>query len=241
MSTPQWSEENSRAFLDYGRYFVPQREEQVATVCAMVPPHEAPFLALDLACGEGLLAEAILERFPTATVRGLDLSQAMLARAAERLAAYGGRFQTQQFDLAATAWRQPDGAAHAIVSSLSVHHLDGEQKQALFRDLYRMLAPGGALIIADVMLAATPEAREVAAAAWDAEVARRAVELDGNTAALEFFQREGWNMYRADLTDDIDKPSPLADQLRWLAEAGFVGVDVYWMLAGHAIFGGRRP
>jgi tRNA (cmo5U34)-methyltransferase len=241
MSTPQWSEENSQAFLDYGRYFVPQREEQVATVCALVPAVEGPFLALDLACGEGLLAEAILARFPAATVRGLDLSPAMLARAAGRLAAYGERFQTQQFDLADTAWRQPDETAHAIVSSLSIHHLDGAQKQALFRDLWRMLAPGGALVIADVVLAASPEARELAAVAWDAEVARRAVELDGTMAALEFFQREGWNMYRADLTDDIDKPSPLADQLRWLAEAGFVAVDVSWMLAGHAIFGGRRP
>jgi phosphoribosylformylglycinamidine (FGAM) synthase-like amidotransferase family enzyme len=29
------------------------------------------------------------------------------------------------------------------VSSLAVHHLDGDQKQSLFRDLAAMIAPGG--------------------------------------------------------------------------------------------------
>jgi tRNA (cmo5U34)-methyltransferase len=240
MSSPPWSEQDSQAFIDFGRYFVPERERQVATVAGLIPPREGPFTALDLACGEGLLAEAILERFPQATVLGLDLSPAMLARASERLAAYGERFQTRQFDLAAGDWRGPEGAAHAIVSSLSVHHLDGPQKRALFADLWRMLAPGGALVIADVVLPATLEARALAAATWEEEVARRALALDGSTAALDYFRREGWNMYRAEVPDDYDKPSTLAEQLAWLAEAGFVGVDVAWMLAGHAIFGGRK-
>ncbi len=239
-AAPPWGEGDSQAFLDFGRYFVPERERQVATVSAMIPPIEGPFVALDLACGEGLLSEAILERFPEATVIGLDLSPTMLDRARQRLAPYGGRFEARQFDLADTAWRGPDGGAHAIVSSLSVHHLDGAQKRALFRDLWRMLAPGGALVIADVVLAASPEARTLAAETWDEEVTKRALALDGHTAALDYFRREGWNMYRADVPDDCDKPSTLADLLRWLEEAGFAEVDVYWMLAGHAIFGGRR-
>ena len=39
----------------------------------------------------------------------------------------------------------------------------------------------------------------------------------------------------------IDKPSSLAEQLAWLVQAGFVGVDCHWLVAGHAIFSGRRP
>jgi hypothetical protein len=46
-------------------------------------------------------------------------------------------------------------------------------------------------------------------------------------------------MYRYFDPDDIDRPSRLFDQLKWLERAGFVDVDVYWMQAGHAIFGGR--
>ena len=41
--------------------------------------------------------------------------------------------------------------------------------------------------------------------------------------------------------EDIDKPSPLLTQLKWLEQAGFKAVDVFWMQAGHAIFGGWKP
>lgn|SRR5690606_2213941 len=43
------------------------------------------------------------------------------------------------------------------------------------------------------------------------------------------------------IEDDVDKPSRILDQLKWLEEAGFQRVDVYWMYAGHAIFGGEKP
>jgi tRNA (cmo5U34)-methyltransferase len=31
------------------------------------------------------------------------------------------------------------------------------------------------------------------------------------------------------------------DQLEWLELAGFSCVDLFWMRAGHAIFGGWKP
>lgn len=40
---------------------------------------------------------------------------------------------------------------------------------------------------------------------------------------------------------DLAVPSRLLDQLKWLEEAGFQQVDVYWMQAGHAIYGGEKP
>ena len=35
-------------------------------------------------------------------------------------------------------------------------------------------------------------------------------------------------------------PSPLFDQLAWLSEAGFEPVDCFWLLAGHAVYGGYK-
>jgi tRNA (cmo5U34)-methyltransferase len=241
-TSAQWTEENSQTFIDHGRYFVPERELQIDIMCDLVPPGEGPFQVLELCCGEGLLAEAILERYPQGVVIGLDGSPAMLARASARLARFGGRFQARQFDLAAGDWRAPAVAPRAVVSSLAVHHLDGEGKRALFRDVHHMLAPGGALVVADVMQPADARGTAVAAKAWDAAVRRRAQELDGDLAGFALFEREQWNMYRYPETgpDPVDKPSRLFDQLAWLAAAGFADVDVYWMLAGHAIFGGRK-
>ncbi|MCG8353033.1 MAG: hypothetical protein MI924_35155 [Chloroflexales bacterium] len=70
---------------------------------------------------------------------------------------------------------------------------------------------------------------------------QRSRELDGHTAAFAFFDREGWNTFWRLDPEDIDKPSSLFGQLKWLEQAGFGEVEVHWMLAGHAVFSGRKP
>lgn len=235
-----WTAANSQTFLDYGRYFVPERERQIETVCGLIPPAPEGAVLVELCCGEGLLAQALLERFPGCVVRGLDGSSEMLSAAGKGLAAFGGRFQPQHFDLASSAWRTAIRDAHGIVSSLAIHHLDGQEKQTLFADVYRMLAPGGVFVIADLIAPAGKQAESVAADAWDWAVRQRSLELDGSLDGFELFQHEQWNLYRYFDPDDIDKPSPLYAQLQWLEKAGFVDVDVYWMQAGHAIFGGVK-
>ncbi|MFL5807772.1 MAG: class I SAM-dependent methyltransferase [Roseiflexaceae bacterium] len=241
--TPQagdWGAAASQTFIDYGRYFVPEREQQLATFCDLISPRDAPFNVIELCCGAGLLAGALLERFSSCTVYGYDGSPAMLDHARTSLARYGQRFQTMRFDLADRAWRTTAFPVHAAVSSLAIHHLDGAQKLELFRDVYRMLDDGGAFVIADVVETAGGRGAATAARAWDEAVRKRSLEFDGNLAAFEAFEREKWNMYRHFDPDDIDKPSRLLDQLKWLEQAGFLDVDVYWMLAGHAIFGGCK-
>jgi tRNA (cmo5U34)-methyltransferase len=235
-----WGANASQLFIDYGRYFVPEREQQIETICDVVPPREGSFNILELCCGAGLLAGALLERFSNCTVYGYDGSPEMLDTARANLERYGERFQTLRFDLADSAWRKPSFSIHAVVSSLAIHHLDGEGKLQLFRDIHALLESGGALVIADVIAPAHPLGAEAAANAWDAAVRKRALEFDGNLAAFEAFEREKWNMYRYFDPDDIDKPSRLLDQLRWLEQAGFADVDTYWMLAGHVICGGSK-
>jgi tRNA (cmo5U34)-methyltransferase len=164
----------------------------------------------------------------------------MLKRAQEHLAPFGERFQAGHFDLASQDWRSQFSHLNAVVSSLAIHHLDGLQKQALFVDVYPMLAPGGAFIIADLIEPSHPQGWSLAADEWDAAVRQRALQLDDSLVGFEFFAREHWNMYRYFDPEDIDKPSPLFDQLKWLEQAGFAAVDVFWMSAGHAIYGGYK-
>lgn len=235
-----WSEETSRLFLDYGRYFVPQRDHQMHIVAGLLSCLEGPGLILELCCGEGLLAEVLLERLPAITVHGLDGSAEMRQRARDRLARFGERFRCAAFDLAARSWRQPERDIRAVVSSMAIHHLTGPQKQELFSDLFRMLVEGGALVIADIIEHTTGAGTRLAAEAWDRVVRRQSIEQDGDTRAFEFFQREGWNTLWFLDPEDIGKPSPLYDQLTWLERAGFVDIDVHWMLAGHAVFSGWK-
>lgn len=238
MDRNEWSEAASAQFLDYGRFFVPARETQIQTICALIPPQVVPFTVWELACGEGLLAEAILQQHAHSHVIGYDGSATMRSKAQERLAAYGHRFQPRPFDLFAADWRQTETAVHAVVSSLAIHHLDDTQKQHLYNDLYDLLAPHGALIVADLVQPTSAYGTAVAVHAWDEAVRQRSLELTGNDDAFTAFVHEKWNLYR--YPDPMDKPSSLFDQLQWLAYAGFTGVDVFWMQAGHVIFGGYK-
>ncbi len=88
------------------------------------------------------------------------------------------------------------------------------------------------------MEARTEHARRHSAVAWEEEIRRRSLEIYGDARAHEFFKRERWNTY--EYPDPIDKPSTLPEQLRWMEEAGFEGVDVFWARAGHALLGGYK-
>jgi tRNA (cmo5U34)-methyltransferase len=236
----QWDEETSKTYLDYGRYFVPEREGQMRIMVNLLRGIPQPCLILELCCGEGLLAELLLDELPGSTYRGLDGSALMLERAEHRLARFGDRVRLNSFNLADQSWRKLEQLVQGVVSSLAIHHLDGEGKQELFKDVYAMLAPGGAFIVADMIEPATSVGRNVAAEAWDVVVRERSQELDGNTKGLDFFLREGWNTFRYLDPDDIDHPSPLFNQLKWLEEAGFKDIDVHFMQAGHALFSGWK-
>lgn len=234
-----WDEEGARIFIELGRYFVPHRERQIEIICDLIPPSAAPFHILDLCCGEGLLVRALLERFPNSIVHGFDGSSVMLQQAHARVAPFGERFHSQRFDLADSSWRQLPFPVHAIVSSLAIHHLDGAQKQRLFQDMQQMLEPGGCFIIADIMQPVTPLGVALAGEAWDRAVQKRVQEQGANPEIFTTFREELWNIYRN--PNPVDTPSSLFEQLNWLSEAGFTDIDVYWMEAGHAIFGGRKP
>jgi tRNA (cmo5U34)-methyltransferase len=234
----QWSEDSSQYFIDYAAYFVPDRLAQLETICQLIPAQPESFHVVELCCGEGLLARAILERFPTSQLHGYDRSNIMLDTARTALQPFGGRFTLHPFDLAAPAWRSFPWPVQAVVSSLAIHHLDGDQKRELYRDLQRTIEPGGALIIADLIQPAHPAGVQVAAQAWDEAVRQEALSRDGNPSAFNVFQRDHWNFYH--YPEPMDKPSAVHEHLRWLEEAGFSAVDVYWLKAGHAIYGGRK-
>ena len=241
--TPQWEEENSQDFIDYGKYFVPDRELQINCICEVIPPPSESAYILDLCCGEGLLTRALLEKFPESHVCGLDGSLKMMAHIEKALAVYGERFKAKQFDLAASDWREFSFPIYAVVSSLAIHHLDGTEKQALFKDMASILVPGGSFIIADLTEPMDRFGQKLAADTWDEIVRQRSLDLDGDLRGYDSFCELGWNHYAQSEPDpdSIDKPSSLFDQLKWLEQAGFTDVDVFWMKAGHAIFGGRKP
>lgn len=235
-----WSESDSRHFIERGRIHIPNRDEIGETILELLPAEpDEPFLAVELGVGAGWLCEAILRRFPSSRVLGLDGSPEMLRETASRLAPYAGRFELRRFRLEDEDWRAALGPdVRCFVSSLVVHHLSGEGKRQLYRDLFAHLEDGGAVLIADLVAPRGERERRFMARSWDAEVRRQSLAFTGSLEAFDEFARDHSNWF--DYPDPMDMPSTLPDHLAWLADAGFTATDVFWSRAGHALYGGYK-
>lgn len=243
----QWQEEDSATFLDTAEIFVPGRAEQIAALVGLVPADaEETFTIVELAAGDGTLAQTMLEAFPHCRYLALDGSEVMREQLRERLAGFGERVTVGHFDLAAQDWRDTlPSPLRLVVSSLCVHHLTGAEKQALFADVRAHLEPGGALLLADVIEPASRQVADLFARQYDDIVRAQSIQRYGDLRGYEEFQRLHWNYFLYDYglpaDETIDHPSGLREQLMWMREAGFIDADCFWMRAGHAVYGGWKP
>ncbi len=235
-----WSEESSRHFIEIGRVYTPTRDEIRDAILDLIPAErDEPFIAVKLGVGSGWLSAAILERFPAASVLSLDGSPPMLRETAAQLELFAGRFELRTFQLEDPSWLMGIGRdARCFVSSLVIHHLDAAGKQALYRDLHAHLDDGGAALIADIVAPRSEWERRYMARQWEAEVRRQSLAMTGSLQTYQQFIDDQWNLY--EYPDPMDMPSTAPDHLRWLAEAGFDAVNVFWERAGHAIYGGYK-
>jgi tRNA (cmo5U34)-methyltransferase len=234
-----WTEEDSHLYQQIAPVAVPARAEQIAALLTLLPfsPNDS-FRAVEVGCGEGYLAQALLTCFPNAAITALDGSAEMRAKTAERLQRFGSRFNIEPFNLASPAWRAHLRQADCALSSLVIHHLSGPAKRQLFQVIYHQLSARGALFIADLVEPQHPQAAELFAAAWDRSAQAQSLAETGSTGLFEKFKQVEWNLYR--YPDPVDQPSSLFEQLLWLKEAGFAIVDCFWLQAGHAIYGGYK-
>jgi ubiquinone/menaquinone biosynthesis C-methylase UbiE len=109
---------------------------------------------LDLGCGTGVLTRMIANRLDTAAggaAVGIDAAAGMIAVARKKRAAVNCIFQT----MAAENLSFEDGAFDAVVSSLFFHHVPLDLKAKALSEAWRVLRPGGQLVIADMHVPGT--------------------------------------------------------------------------------------
>lgn len=117
--------------------FADHRRRPALDLLARIPA-EAPGAVYDLGCGAGNVTRLLAERWPQASITGIDSSAEMLARARKEAPAIAW----VEADLA--RWSAPAPAA-VIYSNAALHWLDDHA--ALFPHLMRQLEPGGILAV----------------------------------------------------------------------------------------------
>jgi tRNA (cmo5U34)-methyltransferase len=169
-------------------------------------------VVLDLGVGSGLVAEAVLGALPEASLVGVDLSDAMLELARARLARFGPRVRLLQHDLAAIGTLVlPPGRYAAVISVQTLHHLSGQEKEAVLAWSARTVEPGGPIVIVDRV--AVP-----ASLFPDWTTVWRRIDQAAPATYAE---------YEEQLAAGGDRPGSLDDHLGWFANAGLDAMCVH--------------
>jgi tRNA (cmo5U34)-methyltransferase len=226
---------------DYDLYqsaVVPGYQEMldlVAEACRRYLPEEAKII--DLGCGTGNAALAVLWKIPSARIFLIDGSGRMVKVAAEKISCANPEaiLGCRVADLARSDWDDgiegdgPDDEGYdAIVSTLVLEHLPFDRYKEAIAKCYRQLKPGGWLLAAEGYAEEGSDMQE-----WffqEMEQRRKAVD----TELSEFVAR---------LRDERETHyyCSKAEKEDWWRQAGFVQVNVLWQYLCIALMAGRKP
>jgi ubiquinone/menaquinone biosynthesis C-methylase UbiE len=138
------------------RRAIPGFDEVQSQVAGAVADHAAllhstSLQVLDLGCGDGITSHTILSRCNDVFVTALDGEQGMMTQAQENLVSFlrQGRCQVVLSDALPFLRAQPHGSLDVVATALAMHNLQHMERHTLYREIFRVLKPGGLFAVAD--------------------------------------------------------------------------------------------
>ncbi|WP_327407749.1 methyltransferase domain-containing protein [Streptomyces sp. NBC_01281] len=125
------------------------RRHRLFTRLAELSGARAGDRVLDVGCGTGYLTRRMAVRVgPEGAVTGVDASPPVLDYARRKKQPRGHAPITYKEGIA-EALALPDASFDTVVTSLMLHHLPEEVRPAALREMYRVLRPGGRLLVVE--------------------------------------------------------------------------------------------
>jgi tRNA (cmo5U34)-methyltransferase len=225
MTVAELFDRSAQRYDQTRRQLLPCFDDLYGAALRLLPDDRAlPLRVLDIGAGTGLLSGLVAATYPRAELTLVDIAGDMLQKAAERLRADAGRVRIMRADMTELAGLGP---FDAVVSSLAIHHLDDMQKRALFGQIYAMLVDGGRFVHVEQVLGPNAAIEARYQRIWLEEVRARGVAEADLAAALERMAQ--------------DRAAPLAEQLAWLAEAGFADMHCWYQWYRFVVYSGDKP
>jgi tRNA (cmo5U34)-methyltransferase len=181
---------------------------------------------LDLGCGAGNFTLSVLSRVSPLDCTLVDLSQPMLERARERVAAAtSGKVETVHADMRDLAF--DENSFDTILAGAVLHHLrDNRDWADMFQRLYKWLRSGGILFVADLVVFDDPAVHTLM---W-----QRYGNYLETLGGAEYCQKV------FDYIDQEDSPRSLKFQMDLLRESGFKNYDILHRNSVFATFYARK-
>jgi tRNA (cmo5U34)-methyltransferase len=177
---------------------------------------------LDLGAGTGLLTELVIKKYPNAECTLVDIAEEMLDVAKERFESLDNvSFNVEDYRDGISG-----GKYEAIISSMSIHHLDSNEKRNLYKNIFNVLEDGGVFVNADQVKGEDCESEEIV-----------------KEYQLSHIENCSLSREEKDKTYDrikLDKMDKMSVQIDMLKEAGFKSVDVYYKYYNYVVFGARK-
>lgn len=193
--------------------WVPYYRKMIESMIENLPERFSPEVILDLGCGNGNVTALLISKFPEARYILVDASADMLEEAQKRFAhlsnlAYRNAY-FQECDL-------PNNSLNLVVAGLSLHHLRGEEKRILFKEVFQWLKNGGCISVSDLFVDKNEEP-------YHSEVVKGWKKEAFNLGTTP----EEWT-WIMDHYDKYDHPDSFERQIEWMHKAGFRKVEITW-------------
>lgn len=206
------------------RKLIPCFDDFYHTAASLVQAQHASPRILDLGAGTGLFSSYVRDHYPDAKLTLIDLSSGMLDIAKQRFGEAQSNISFIADDYCTFESSEP---LDAVISSLSIHHLEDQAKHDLYDRIFKALKPGGIFINADQVQGNSPFLDHLYRSDWSAKIEATDLSPDALHAAYE--------------RTKLDKMAPLELQLNWLRSCGFSDVDCVYKYYNFVVMYARKP
>ncbi|MHC4585263.1 MAG: class I SAM-dependent methyltransferase [Planctomycetota bacterium] len=190
---------------------VPRYREMLSMLFTYLPKEYSPESLLELGCGTGNLTHLISNYFPQTRIHAVDISEECIKECKKRLPNANIEFIKSDFrDLDFL-----ENSFDLVISSISLHHINDEEKEVLFRRLFRWQTPKSILTFCDQFKGETHHLYNQHMETW------KTFAFTQGTTDKE------WDMWM-NHQNQHDFHAPMLNHVNWLKDAGYSVADCTW-------------